>query len=197
VVESPARDEQDRQRDQGDGGEGRREDHECHDGEDDLQAAADDLDQRLPDELGQRLDVRSQARDEHAGTLALEEAERQGLELVEGCGPQRPEKAFAGRGREQGLRTDDERLRRGEAEEDHRGNVERVQVVLGDPGIDCVPDERRARECDQRRGDHRDGCAEVPALYRTDQLTGFLPDLTQRRALVHQAASVSRASRAR
>ena len=60
VVERPARGNQDRQRNQRDGRERRREDDQRHHGQRDLKAAADDLDQRFADELGQRLDVRGQ-----------------------------------------------------------------------------------------------------------------------------------------
>ena len=47
AVEGPAREGQHRQGDERDGGQGRRQDHEHSDGEHDLKAASDDLDERL------------------------------------------------------------------------------------------------------------------------------------------------------
>ena len=193
VVEGPARDDQDRKRDERDCRERRREDDERGDGQCDLQAAADDLDQRLAYELGQRLDVRGQPRHQKARTLALEEAEWKRLQLVERRRPQRAEELFAGARRQQRLSADGEGLHRREAEERDRGDVERTAVVLRNSRVDRVADERGAGERDQRRDDHRQGGAQVACAHRPEQPAGLAPDLLQRCPFRH-AASLSSAS---
>ena len=83
VMKAPARGDQDRQRHQRDQRQLRRQPDECDDRQDDLQCATRDLDERFTHELVERLHVRRQPRDEHAGPFPLEEAERQRLQLVE------------------------------------------------------------------------------------------------------------------
>ena len=195
VVKAPARRNQDRQRDQRDERELGREQQQRDDGEHDLQRTARNLDERLADELVQRLHVGRQTRDEHARTLALEEPERQRLQLVEGGDAQRVEEALAGGCREQDLRAHDDRLQAGEAEKDQGGDVERVQVVLLDAGVDRVANERRARQRDQRRRHHGGGRAEVAPSHGAEEGTGRQPDGARRCSLHHATASI--ASRAR
>jgi hypothetical protein len=195
-MEGPAGCDQNGQRDKRDRGEGGREDHQHGHREHDLQPAADDLDQRLPQKLVQRLHVRGQARDEHAGSLLLEEAERQRLQLVE-RGPAQPVQEALARGRgQQRLGADDERLHGCQAEDGERCDVERTLVVLSDAVVDGIAHERRPGQRDQRREDHGRGCEQVQALNWAHELARLVPDLPRRCAL-HQAAWLSSASRAR
>ena len=196
VVEGPARRDQDGQGDERDGGEGRRKHDEHAHGEGDLQPAADDLDQRLAQELVERLHVGGEPRDQHACPFLLEEAEGQRLQLVERRRPEPVQKALARRGGQQRLRADDERLRQGQPQDRQSRDVDRVQVMLADPAVDRVPNERGPGEREQRRHDHRRGSAEIQALDRADESARLAPDVAYGRAL-HQAASLSSASSAR
>ena len=87
-------------------------------------------------------------------------------------------RSLRGRG-QQRLRAHDQRLQRREHEQRDRGHVERVQVVLDDPVVDRVADERRAGERDQRRDDHGRGRAEVEPLHRPREAAGLAPDLAR------------------
>ena len=196
VVEAPTRDHEDRQRDEGHARELRGQDEQRRHRQHDLERATRDLDQRVADELRQGLDVRRQPRHEYTCALLLEEAEREGLELVERRRPQCAEEALARRGGEDDLRAHGEWLQAREAEEDQRRDVQRVRVVLLDAGVDCVADKRWACECEQRRHDDGDCRADVAPTHGTCMHAGVPPDGPSRCALHHAAASSS-ASRAR
>ena len=195
VVEAPTRRHKDRERDERDRGELGGEEDERHHGEDDLERAAHDLHQGLSDELVQGLHVRGQPRNEHARAFALVEAERQCLQLVERGDTQRMQEPLAGSRSEQDLCAHDEGLQGGEAEEDDRRDVEGMGVVLLDPGVHGVADERRARKRDQRRGDHRRGGAEIAAAHRPHLLARLPPDCSRRSAVHYATASRARSAR--
>jgi hypothetical protein len=196
VVEGPARPEQHRQCDERDRSQRRREDDQYRHGEHDLQPAADHLDQRLAQELVERLDVGGEPRDEHAGPLLLEEAERQRLQLGERALTQRRQEPLRRRRGRQRLHADDERLHEGESKDRERRHVDRVLLVLHDAVVDGVADERRPRERDQRRDDHRGGGDEVEPLDGPGQRPRLAPHLACRSSLVH-AALISSASSSR
>src|SRR5919198_298928 len=197
VVEAPAREDEDRERDERDRRQRGRENDQGGDRQRDLQRAAGDLDERLADELRQRLDVGRQPRDQHPGALALEEAERQGLQLVE-CGrPQRTQEPLACSRRQEDLRTYDQRLRQGEGEERDRGGIQRRAVVLLDACVHGVADERRPRECDQRRNDDGERRADVLTTDGPNELTRVPPDDSRRGMGSHAASSSPSASSSR
>ena len=194
-MEAPARGDEDRQCDQRDRGELRRQEEQCADREDDLQGAADDLDERLAHELVERLHVGSQPRHEDAGALAFEEPERQRLELVECRDAQRIEKALTGgRGKER-LRADDERLQQDEHEEDQRRHVQRMRRVLADARVHRVAHEEWARERDQRREGHGSCGDRIARAHRPHEPSHLTPDGPRGRPLHHATASSASSSR--
>ena len=120
------------------------------------------------DELVERLDVVRQAADDHAGAIALVEAERQLLEVIEQAAAQVGEHAFAGPARIEGLEVTERDTERARGDERRHEPAERVGVALADL-VDRATEEIRRQECDGRGAEQRADRDRRAALVRPGQ----------------------------
>ena len=116
------------------------------------------------DELVDRFDVVRQAADDHAGAVALEEAEREPLEVVEQPVAQVGQDALADPAREVGLRVGQAPVQQPGEEERADDPPERRQVLVLDAVVDRVLGEERRRERGRRGEQERDDGERRPRL---------------------------------
>ena len=131
-------------------------------------------------QLGHRVDVGRHARHQHAGLLALEEAERQRLHVVEHSDAQVAQEPLADATDGHDLHSSDHV---GDRSDDHIGDdraVQRLRVAVGQPMVDREAHEEGARDDGQRPDDDEQA--------RADDGRSVRPQHVRRRRVIRRRA---------
>jgi hypothetical protein len=135
-------------RDHGEGREGQPpvEDEEQDRRADERQRALDECGDAVGDELVERFDVIRQAADDHAGPVALEEAQREALEVAEELDPEVGKDALADPAGQVGLHVAHAPVRESREQEGADDHPERAEIVVRDAVVDRVLGQKRRGE---------------------------------------------------